>query len=91
MEEIVVQRLIEAAERAEEDSGWSIKVRPAGIRIAYTWQYVTFHPFTNRPMLPGNFYTVENITGWGDVERAHANPLLIAMDDLMQQKKDHHP
>jgi hypothetical protein len=77
MEETVTKRLRAAANLAEKDAGWSVTVRPTGIRISYTWQ------------AGGNFYTTENITSWIAIERAHANPLLTAMEDLMQQRKEH--
>ena len=87
MEEVVAQRLIEAAEKAKDDIGWAVEVRPPGICIRYTWRHVTFHPFTARP-IEGNFYTVESFTGWGAIERAKINPLLTAMDDLVKQKME---
>jgi hypothetical protein len=90
MEEVIARRLIEAALRAEADSGWSITVRYAGIVINYKWQHITFHPFTNRPML-GNHYTVESTTGWRAIGSPRGNPLLTAMDDLISQAAKFEP
>jgi hypothetical protein len=90
MEEVIARRLIEAALRAEDSPCWSITVRYAGIVIKYTWQHITFHPFTNRPML-GSHYTVESITGWRAIGNPRINPLLMVMDDLLRQASEFKP
>lgn len=76
MEEVIVRRLIEAAEvaKVEEYPGWLLEVRPFGIRIKHTWVAKN-----------GQFYTVESSTGWKAISDALKNPLLIAMNDLIKQ------
>lgn len=77
MEESTAQRLIAVAEKVGDDIGWTVEVRTPGINIRYMWRAEN-----------GLFYTVENFTGWGAVEYAGVNPLLIAVDDLIKQKKE---
>lgn len=75
MEERVIQRLIAVVKIHGDDPGWATKVTIAGIQMTYTWQ-----GHQDR-----NFYTVENITSWGDIKHAKINPLLDAAIDLIEQ------
>lgn len=73
-ENIVQQRLVEAASAQGDDPGWSIYVMTAGIRITYTWRQ------------KGRDYMLERVTPWLDIERAGRNFLLDDMFYITQQK-----
>lgn len=74
MEEVVAQRLIEAAYKTDDHDGWTLAVRYTGLRVRYTWQH------ENK-----NWYTVEAFVPWGTIERAPRNPILPVLDDLTKQ------
>lgn len=74
MEEIVTQRLMDAALKTDDIEGWLMTVRHTGLRVTYTWQH------ENK-----NYYTVEAFVPWETIKRAPKNPLLVVLDDLAKQ------
>ena len=92
MEGLFAKRVVEAAKAQGDDPGWSLTMMPDGVQIKYTWQHVSYHPFTNRPMF-GNTYTVESFIPWDVAMGApnETNPLLVAMKKLLVEQETFRP
>ena len=75
-------KLIEAATRVEEDSCFTIEVLTMGIRIRYTFLHAT-------PPNPPQYMTLDNITTWESLALANINPLLGAIDMLLEAIREY--
>ncbi len=82
MEDSTMAKLIEAATRVEEDSCFTIEVLTMGIRIRYTFLHAT-------PPNPPQYMTLDNITTWESLALANINPLLGAIDMLLEAIREY--